>query len=181
MLLLDFKRPEAPRISRGHECSSPFWACWSKSRWIGGEVCALFACVCICWICPKENGTTWLPAESLPVSPQRPGSAQTAYGGWPVHPRLQMPDSCAWMHTTRINTHTPTRSLTQDIHQWTRASLHQSLELYDEWFTHSSQTNTTTFCLYKPSPDTNLSTQGESKKTYITFTLLVSNWHTCGT
>lgn len=111
----------------------------NRKRW-RVSVCIMCMHVCVCvwgayaggWAFspPREMALHHVYTAYLPVNLQKPRSAQTAYGGWPVRPRRQMPDTRAWtgIHTL-TRAHTQTRCSTKDIPQWTHALLHQRLRL----------------------------------------------------
>lgn len=74
------------------------WVCWSEKEGIDGI--RVSVCACEGWaLTLREVVLHRVYMAYLPVNLQRPQSAQTAYGGWPVRPRQQMPNTRACMQT----------------------------------------------------------------------------------
>ena len=180
--------------------------CWSESRWIGRDGGYLRVCMGDCggWaILLREVALQCVYTAYLPVNLRRPGSAQTAYGGWPVRPRWHRPDAHAWVHIHTL----PHPSLSGHMPSCT--------EVYKYAINNSHTCHTLTWrvkniALNQNTKTGNVANECEIMKTpmlmakwllwgedsdttyrsYLTtvceqqrtpFTLLVSNWHTWGT
>lgn len=115
---------------------------WSEFRWIRRDVCIMGMCRGgwwgMCTLAPQGNNITWcLHCMRLPVNLQRPGSAQTDCGDWPVRPRRQMPDTRAWVHI-RAGAHSSiylhTHTAWGDISKWAHVlhQKHQSVQVFSK-------------------------------------------------